>query len=53
MKLEIDIPENLAAEMKKYKNVNWNEMVNQAIEGFLHDFSILDKLKEFWGLERK
>lgn len=53
MKKEFDIPESLIKEMQKYTNIDWNKIITQAIEGCLHDFSILDRLKEFWGVERK
>lgn len=53
MKMEFVLTDEIAAEMKKYPNMNWNNIVNQAIQGCLQDFSILDKLKEFWGIERK
>jgi len=53
MKMEFELTEEIAAEMKKYPKMNWNNIVNQAIQGCLQDFSILDKLKEFWGMERQ
>jgi hypothetical protein len=52
MKVEFEIPDELAIELKNQTNVNWNQIISQTIEGFLHDLSILDKLKEFWGLKR-
>ena len=53
MKKEFEIPDKLIAEMKKYPKVNWDDMMCQAIDGFLNDFTILDRLKDFWGIERK
>jgi len=53
MKKEFDIPEALLKDMAKFTKVDWNKIVAQAIEGCIHDFSILDRLKEFWGVERK
>jgi hypothetical protein len=50
--MEIEIPDDLAKEMKKYDKVKWNDIITQAIKGCLQDFTILDKLKEFWGVER-
>ena len=53
MKIEFEIPNDLKSEMDQYSEIDWNHIVSQAIQGFLHDFSILDKLKDFWGTERK
>jgi hypothetical protein len=53
MKMEFEIPENVAKEMKRFPKIDWNNIVSQAINGCINDFTILDKLKEFWGIERK
>ncbi len=52
MKLELDIPENLAKKMESYEDVDWEDMLLKSIEGFIEDFTILEKLKEFWGTTR-
>jgi hypothetical protein len=51
MKVEFEIPDALAIEMQNHTQVNWNQIISQTIEGFMHDLTILDKLKEFWGLK--
>lgn len=53
MKKEIEIPDSLVAEMARYPEVDWNAMIVKSIEGMLYDFSIIEKLKEFWGTARK
>mgnify|MGYP006308780247 CR=1 FL=1 len=53
MKLEIQVPEELAEKMEKYDDVDWDSMVLKALDGLVHDFTILDKLKDFWGTKRK
>lgn len=53
MKKEFEIPDSLVAEMARYHDIDWNAMVVKAIEGMLYDFSIIEKLKEFWGTTRK
>ncbi len=53
MLIEFEIPDDLAEDMDHFKEVNWNNIVIQSIRGCIHDFTILDKLKEFWGVERK
>ncbi len=53
MKKEFEIPDSLVAEMAKYSDVDWNSMIVKSIEGMLYDFSIIEKLKEFWGTARK
>ena len=52
MKVEFDIPDELAIEMKNHTSVNWSNIISQTVEGFLHDLTILDKLKEFWGIQQ-
>ena len=53
MKIEIDVPEELELDMKKFNDVNWNDVLIQAIRGLVQDFTILDKMKEFWGQKKK
>ena len=52
MKVEFDIPDALAIEMKNHTSVNWNHIITQTIDGFLHDLTILNKLKDFWGVKQ-
>jgi hypothetical protein len=53
MKKEFEISDKLVKEMDKYTDIDWNSMINKAIEGMLYDFSIIEKLKDFWGTARK
>ena len=52
MQMQFEIPDELAMEMEKYESVDWNKIIIQAIEGCVYDFTILDKLKDFWGVQR-
>ena len=51
MQMEFELPDDLVEEMQKYKSMDWSVFVTQAIQGCISDFTILDKLKEFWGIE--
>ena len=53
MKVEFEIPDELAIEMKNFTQINWNQIITQTLDGFLHDLAILDKLKEFWGINQE
>lgn len=53
MKVEFEIPDELAIEMKNFTSINWNQIITQTLDGFLHDLAILDKLKEFWGINQE